>query len=138
MTSNPTSTPNPGAPTVAALPLGPSESIMVLITFGTPVQSTPKSTPNGGQILQICDTTSGSEPRIACVAPRDFARARRAGLRSIAITVLALRIEEAAIMAAIPTEPAPKIAIVASEEGGMLRVLRTAPAPVCMPQPKGA
>jgi hypothetical protein len=41
-------------------------------------------------------------------------------------------------MAAIPTEPAPKIAIEVSEEWGMLRVLRTAPAPVCIPQPSGA
>src|SRR5258708_23210619 len=68
------------------------------------------------------------------VAPNWRANSNRDGFRSTAMTV-EQPANFAAITAEIPTDPAPKTTRAVPAFG--LRLLRTAPAPVWMPQPKG-
>lgn len=83
----------------------------------------------------ICCRIWGSSPRIAWVAPSSRAKASRSGWRSTAMITRALRIL-VAMTPLRPTQPVPKITT--ELPGCTLRVFKIAPAPVCIPHPRGA
>ena len=121
-------------PTSAIVPSRPSARVASAITAGIPVVSNAEPAPPPVRSA-IAATTSFSRGSSACVAPSSSASSRRPGTGSTTIAVSTPRCT-AAISPASPTPPAPKTAN--EEPAAGFSTLRTAPAPVWMPQPSGA
>ncbi len=128
-----TSVPMAAAPISAQVPVTVRASTACLRTAGFAVHSREKSLPPSVKSTIAC-TGSVSPGFTAWVAPNSRASARRASWGSTAMMV-AQPCRAAAITAAKPTDPQPKTAKLLPAWG--FRVLITAPAPVCRPQPSG-
>ena len=119
---------------VAVVPPWVSTWIDCSITWVIPVVSTDQFTPRPFVSFLTSSTTSTLRLLITSVAPNSLANSSRESTISIPITLVHPEILPA-IMAASPTAPVPKTAIVSPGRG--LRVLSTVPEPVTYPQPSG-
>ncbi len=130
-----TSVPNAAAPISPHTPVGARHSTAWRRTLGEAVHFQAEVRATCGDLDDAGDRVLRSCHRSTWVAPSSRAFASRGGTRSTA-TMVVQPDRRAAMIAAKPTEPAPKTAMLLPAGGRS--ELSTEPAPVWMPQPNGA